>query len=79
VNKPGEYFSISILIVDINGLILCREGANVKAHYSWSFLDSFEWDASYFIKNGITFVDFKDNLKRHLKDSSYWFKEFLLK
>jgi beta-glucosidase/6-phospho-beta-glucosidase/beta-galactosidase len=51
----------------------------VKAHYSWSFLDSFEWDASYFIKNGITFVDFKDNLKRHLKDSSYWFKKFLLK
>ncbi|XP_059449563.1 beta-glucosidase 12-like [Corylus avellana] len=56
-----------------------KEGANVKAHYSWSFLDGFEWDNGYLIPNGLIFVDFKDNLKRHLKDSCYWFKKFLLK
>ncbi|KAB8380443.1 hypothetical protein FH972_024752 [Carpinus fangiana] len=70
-----EYYYVHLLSISK----AIKEGANVKAHYSWSFLDSFEWDASYFIKNGITFVDFKDNLKRHLKDSSYWFKKFLLK
>ncbi|XP_059438282.1 vicianin hydrolase-like [Corylus avellana] len=56
-----------------------EEGTNVKGYYSWSFLDSFEWDSGYLIRNGLTYVDYNDNLKRHPKDSCYWFKKFLLK
>jgi beta-glucosidase/6-phospho-beta-glucosidase/beta-galactosidase len=37
----------------------------VKGYYSWSFLDIFEWDRGYLIRNSLTFVDYNDNLKRH--------------
>ncbi|XP_059434257.1 vicianin hydrolase-like [Corylus avellana] len=56
-----------------------KDGANVKAYYAWSFFDDFEWDAGYTVRFGFTFIDFKDNLKRYVKYSSYWFKMFLLK
>ncbi|XP_062174074.1 vicianin hydrolase-like isoform X2 [Alnus glutinosa] len=56
-----------------------KEGANVQAYYVWSFFDDFEWDGGYDYRFGLTFVDYKDNLKRYLKYSAYWFKMFLLK
>ncbi|KAJ7949108.1 Beta-glucosidase [Quillaja saponaria] len=56
-----------------------KEGVNVKGYYAWTFWDDFEWDAGYTVRFGFTFVDFKNNLKRHLKDSAYWFKSFLLR
>jgi beta-glucosidase/6-phospho-beta-glucosidase/beta-galactosidase len=51
----------------------------VQAYYVWSFFDDFEWDGGYDYRFGLTFVDYKDNLKRYLKYSAYWFKMFLLK
>jgi len=51
----------------------------VQAYYVWSFFDDFEWDGGYAYRFGLTFVDYKDNLKRYLKCSAYWFKMFLLK
>ncbi|CAM8963943.1 unnamed protein product [Rhodiola kirilowii] len=55
-----------------------KEGVRVKGYYPWSFLDDFEWDAGYTVRFGMIYIDFKDNLKRHLKYSAYWFKRFLL-
>ncbi|KAF3450131.1 hypothetical protein FNV43_RR06211 [Rhamnella rubrinervis] len=54
-------------------------GANVKAYYVWAFLDDFEWSSGYTSRFGLVYVDFKNNLGRHLKYSAYWYKHFLLK
>ncbi|KAF3450135.1 hypothetical protein FNV43_RR06215 [Rhamnella rubrinervis] len=56
-----------------------KKGANVKGYFQWAFFDDFEWDAGYTVRFGIVYVDFKDNLKRYLKYSAYWYKRFLLK
>ncbi|EOX96757.1 Vicianin hydrolase, putative [Theobroma cacao] len=56
-----------------------KEGVDVKAYYVWTFLDDFEWDAGYTVRFGLTYIDFKNNLKRYLKYSAYWLKMFLLK
>ncbi|KAF3434460.1 hypothetical protein FNV43_RR25563 [Rhamnella rubrinervis] len=45
-----------------------KEGANVKAYYVWSFLDDFEWASGYTIRYGLTYIDFKNNLERHLNE-----------
>ena len=50
----------------------------MKGYYAWSFWDDFEWDAGYTVGFGFTLVDVKDNLKRYLKYSAYWYKMFLL-
>ncbi|KAJ8899192.1 hypothetical protein K2173_012368 [Erythroxylum novogranatense] len=55
------------------------KGVNVKGYYVWTFTDDFEWDAGFTARFGIVYVDYKNNLKRHLKYSGYWYKKFLLK
>ncbi|GMN55327.1 hypothetical protein TIFTF001_024447 [Ficus carica] len=54
-----------------------KEGVNVKGYFLWTFWDDFEWDAGYTVRFGITYIDYKNNLKRHLKYSAYWLKKFL--
>ncbi|KAG9456713.1 hypothetical protein H6P81_001221 [Aristolochia fimbriata] len=54
-----------------------RGGANVKGYFAWSLLDNFEWASGYTVRFGINYVDYKNGLKRHRKQSSYWFEKFL--
>ncbi|XP_061998170.1 vicianin hydrolase-like [Rosa rugosa] len=56
-----------------------KEGVKVRGYFAWSFLDVYEWDSGYTVRFGLTYVDYKNNLKRYLKYSAYWFKMFLLK
>ncbi|WRX08400.1 Glycoside hydrolase family 1 - like 1 [Theobroma cacao] len=58
-----------------------KKGVSIglPAYYVWTFLDDFEWDAGYTVRFGLTYIDFKNNLKRYLKYSAYWLKMFLLK
>ncbi|XP_030496087.2 beta-glucosidase 12 [Cannabis sativa] len=51
--------------------------ADVRGYYAWSFLDNFEWASGYTIRFGIVYIDYKNKLQRHLKDSAFWFKNFL--
>ncbi|POO00099.1 Glycoside hydrolase [Trema orientale] len=54
-----------------------KKGANVKGYFAWSLLDNFEWADGYTVRFGIVYVDYKDGLRRYLKDSAKWFKRFL--
>ncbi|CAI0398435.1 unnamed protein product [Linum tenue] len=68
-----KYHNEHLLFVECG----CRGGANVKGYYMWCFFDDFEWNGGYTVRFGMTYVDFNDNLKRYLKASAYWFKNFL--
>ncbi|KAK9691677.1 hypothetical protein RND81_09G211600 [Saponaria officinalis] len=54
-----------------------ESGANVKGYMISSFLDGFEWEGGYVLKYGLVYVDRDDGLKRHLKNSAKWYRDFL--
>ncbi|XP_040993617.1 beta-glucosidase 17-like isoform X1 [Juglans microcarpa x Juglans regia] len=54
-----------------------KDGVDVKGYYIWSFLDDFEWELGYTLRLGINYVDFKNGLRRYMKHSALWFKDFL--
>jgi beta-glucosidase len=53
-----------------------NEGLNIKGYFAWSLLDNFEWAEGYSKRFGLVYVDFKSQ-KRHIKDSGFWFRDFL--
>ena len=53
-----------------------KEGVRVNGYFVWSPTDNFEWDKGFRTRFGLVYVDFK-TLKRYIKDSGLWFREFL--
>ncbi|XP_052193359.1 beta-glucosidase 12-like [Diospyros lotus] len=54
-----------------------RQGVDLKGFMAWSWLDTFEWNSGYTVGYGLNYVDFKNGLKRYLKESALWYKRFL--
>ena len=53
-----------------------QEGVPINGYFVWSLTDNFEWSEGYHPRFGLIHVDFETQ-KRRVKDSGYWFKEFL--
>ena len=53
-----------------------KEGANVDGFFAWSFTDNFEWAEGFQKRFGLVYVDYGTQ-RRIVKDSGFWYKEFL--
>ena len=54
------------------------EGVNILGYHTWTFIDNYEWDDCYEPRFGLVHIDFQTQ-QRTIKDSGYWFKDFLSK
>ena len=53
-----------------------KEGVNVNGYLAWTLTDNFEWSEGYTAQFGLVHIDFKTQL-RTIKNSGYWFRDFL--
>lgn len=53
-----------------------QKGVNIKGYYVWSMCDNLEWLMGYARRFGITYVDFKTQV-RYPKQSYFWYQSFL--
>lgn len=53
-----------------------QKGIPVKGFFVWSLTDNFEWREGYKPRFGLVYIDYT-NLRRTIKDSGLWFKDFL--
>ncbi len=51
-------------------------GVDVQGYFYWSLLDNFEWNSGYAKRFGLVYVDYETQ-KRTLKDSAYWYRDFV--
>jgi len=40
-------------------------------------MDNFEWASGFSVRFGMTYIDYTDNEKRYLKDSAYWYSDWI--
>jgi beta-glucosidase len=52
------------------------EGVPVDGFFAWTLMDNFEWSEGFEPRFGLVYVDHETN-ERYVKDSGFWFKEFL--
>jgi beta-glucosidase len=53
-----------------------QAGIPVTGYLQWSLMDNFEWARGYSQRFGVIYVDYKTQ-KRTIKDSAYWFSDYI--
>jgi beta-glucosidase len=53
-----------------------NEGLNITGYMAWTLMDNFEWAEGFNARFGLVHNDFKTQ-KRTIKDSGYWWQQFL--
>lgn len=54
-----------------------EDGVDVQAYFAWALIDNFEWTNGLGTRFGMIYVDYKNNLTRHVKDSAYWYSQLI--
>ncbi len=67
-----EYFKLYLKAL----LKLKKEGINVTGYMAWTLMDNFEWAEGFTARFGLIYNDFKTQ-ERSIKDSGYWWQNFL--
>ncbi|CAL9041025.1 furostanol glycoside 26-O-beta-glucosidase-like [Musa acuminata AAA Group] len=66
---------LSVHLAEVRQAI--RQGVCVKGYFAWALTDNFEWEQGYTQRFGLTYIDYDNNLNRHLKSSAQWYTRFL--
>ena len=67
-----DYFKLYL-----NALLKAKnEGMPVSGYMAWTLMDNFEWAEGFNARFGLVHTDFKTQ-KRTIKNSGYWWQEFL--
>jgi beta-glucosidase len=53
-----------------------KEGVKVEGYFVWSLTDNFEWAEGFRPRFGLIYIDYQ-TMKRTIKDSGFWFRDFL--
>jgi beta-glucosidase len=53
-----------------------KEGLKVDGYFVWTLTDNFEWAEGYHPRFGLIYINFETQ-QRIIKDSGYWYQEFL--
>ena len=72
-----DLLTISGVLDDLKMVKLAiASGADVRGYLVWSLLDNFEWSFGYDKRFGLIRVD-PETLQRTIKDSGYWYRDFI--
>ncbi|XP_010542993.1 PREDICTED: beta-glucosidase 33-like [Tarenaya hassleriana] len=76
LNDKGrkEFLNSHILMM---GKAIRFDEVRVKGYFVWSLMDNFEWDRGYRVRFGLYYVDYNDDMKRHMRSSGEWLRKFL--
>jgi beta-glucosidase len=53
-----------------------QAGVPLHGYYAWSLMDNFEWAEGFSKRFGLLYIDYT-TLKRTMKDSAYWYRDWI--
>ncbi|VVB07357.1 unnamed protein product [Arabis nemorensis] len=69
-----EFIKSHILIM---GKSIRMDKVKLKGYFIWSLMDNFEWEKGYKMRFGLYYVDYNNNMTRHIRSSGEWLRDFL--
>lgn len=75
--KINDELRVSYLKDHIKQVLRAKnEGVKIDGYFVWTLLDNFEWAEGFYPRFGIVHTNFKTQ-ERIIKESGYWYKQFL--
>lgn len=68
IHQPIDYCGYNVYTA--------RRCIDVKAYFTWTLLDNFEWSFGYRVRVGLVYTDYK-TLERIPKDSYKWYRDMI--